>query len=308
MRTKAYSSLSIVILIAVLLFSAFADEKPVHDKAFEYVFFGNEDYKDSHPQVKDAIGLLEYAAQLSIDQYSGNSSTYLKFLQNGGYIKGINHYTIRGLPNDLSEIDYIAGPGNHRNYTHMGWYCKKASDFKEIDIKKNKNWPQKWEKRKNIIRGSVDAIFDFDRLFSGPILGINVGYDDRCDSFSALVYYVHILQDFLHDDYQNSQNNGYKILFASMDCNDDSHTLISELIFHSRRLFVHEGKKHPGFDTLERELKDLNNRTYMLIGIDGEISESDYPVFHERVSELKEILHSRLPGLLRNESFFSEVF
>ena len=300
MKRRISGIILLSIFLSLACSPAFASDKPEHDKLFEYIFFGQEDYKASRPDHKDAIGIIEYAAQLSIDQYEGNSSTYLKFLQNGGYIKCMKKYKITGLPESVNEIDIHASVDTHRNYTHMGWYCDKLSDFIDIDVNKNKEFLKIWNKRKDILRNTANAVFDFGwRIY---------GYDQRCDSFCALVYYTHILEDYLHDDYNKSQYNGHKILFASDTCNEDAHTLISEIIFYSKQIFIHKEQKHPEYDTFERKLRELNDNTYYLIGKDGSIDEDNYEKFHKNAEELEEILHENINYLLKKEKWFSDVF
>ena len=155
--------------------------------------------------------------------------------------------------------------------------------------------------------GAVDSVFGFGGLLSGVNFGfIEFNYDKRCESLSALIYYIHILEDYIHDNYENSLRNGRKIPFASSSKLE--RTLISEVIEHSRVLFVHKDQKHADFDRMEQELKGLNSRTVQYIGVDGSVAEEDYDHFHACVVEMKEILHNRLRNLLMKESFWNNVF
>lgn len=300
-----------VAIILALMFvypasSSIADEKSGHDQVLEYILFGDEHYRMSHEEVRNAIEVIEFAAQLAIDQFAGNSSTYLLFLQRGGRSNSEKKYFIKNLPQSISEIDITADASTHRNYTHVGWFCEELTDFADIDMKKNPEWKSRWKARKYMLMGAVDAVFDFGRPISGINLGIDFGFDKRCENLSALIYYIHVLEDFIHDDYTKTLRNGHKIPFASSD--SSTRTLLSEILYHSRILFVHPDQKHADFDGMERELNELSNRAIQFIGPDGSVSEQDYDNYHACAVELKEILYNRLRNLLLKEKFWRDVF
>lgn len=292
--------------MCVIALPAFASNKGEHDKLFEYIFFNDDDYKRSCTiNQKLAINALENAAQLAIDQYENNSSGYLKYLQSWKIEKNGKEYRIKGLPGKIKDINCDAIISNHRNYTHLGWYCDTLSDFGIlINIAKNKNWDLKWRMRKNIMRNTVSAVFDFGMNIFPDIFV----YSKKCDSFCALIYYTHIIEDYSHDNYESSQSNGYKIVFAAYDCSDFSHTLISEIIYHSKILFEHENDTNEELNAFIDELIELNKETYFLIASDNNIYKEQYDDFKNKVDTLKSIMNKHLNKLLKQEKWFTDVF
>ena len=120
---------------------------------------------------------IEYAAQLTIDQYGGKNRENYNQLKKWG---------MGGLPLRFSTIDYMEDlsgsgikitPNTHRLYTHQGW-----------DREYTTNNVQKfWTARRNVLLGTLNTIFGFS---SFPFL---FGYTEECNSLAGIIYYTHLL-------------------------------------------------------------------------------------------------------------------
>ncbi len=154
-----------------LSISCFAFAAEDHDSYMNSVIFGNSFTADKKSEI------LSAASYLTIDQYSGNGQDKLDVLEKNN---------IKKLPS-LSDIDFN-GNQHHRKYTHLGWNHSYSDD------KAN------WNERKTILLSSASKIFKF-----GFFNGWFGYYNDKCDSFCALVYYIHILGDCI--DYSD-KNDG----------------------------------------------------------------------------------------------------
>ena len=164
-----------ILLIIVTLFnitiSCYAFSAEDHDSFMNSVIFGNSFTTDKKSEILGA------ASYLAIDQYSGNGQDKLDILKKRN---------IKNLP-DLEDIDFN-GNQHHRKYTHMGWNYSYADDRAN------------WKARKEILLSTASKIYKF-----GFFNGWFGYYNDKCDSFCALVYYIHVLGDCI--DYSD-KNDG----------------------------------------------------------------------------------------------------
>ena len=142
---------------------------------------------------------------------------------------------MQNLPASVSEIALPGGP-QHRQYTHRGW-----ND--QINYLFDEDQKERWLKRKEVLRNTVYKVFDYNQQ---PfwLSWLPFFHDEKSemkyDSFCALVYYVHILGDYLEDsNYQqfNGNTNGRKVAFARSHADEENIDLFFELQIHLSKLF-----------------------------------------------------------------------
>lgn len=252
-----------------------------HKDFLAKVLFGQNDF-NHFKKNKHFIRLYE-ASQLTLDQYNG---FYEKELNN------LKEYGVRHLPSSIDKIDF-SDNSDHRSKTHLGWDHKYPTTGKD----KEANWPV----RKTILLSTVNKVFNFG-LFSGWF-GI---YDEKCNSFSALIYYVHVLGDTIADKNNKTEGHSVKklddctlplVVRQQSSVNPD---IISELQKHIDILFVDQD--HSGID---KELKRLRDDAYYNVYI---VNKEYSDVYYGFAEELNKILIQEIPKLLKNEPFFTKVF
>lgn len=249
-----------------------------HDRVLREVLLGN---KGSFYNT-NAIGslqLLQDASQLAIDHNQPQRA--LDNLRK----------SVKGLPKTVDEFN---GPGTggptHRNYTHKGW----DYDYGENDLA---HWK---DKRKVILLKTVNEVFDFGFL-SGKAF---IGYDDRCNSLSALIYYVHII----HDHEENEKfNNKYEEI-PLIKGKGDQFGIIEELEKHCEILFA-DVKDSKEYHNLASHLKERKRSIRKVYNSRYDLNnENNYEVYHKEATALMNNLKSDIPKLLGKEKFFTDVF
>lgn len=280
--------LSILVLTGLLLsctLPAYAHNKSGHDCFLEEILFG-KDGPISTLSEKGQLALtaLENASYLAVDQFNGKGSEELTYLK--------KTYKVPGIPASIGAFDFT-GNQFHRSYTHRGW------DFVYGQDKAN------WSIRKNILLATTEKIFDFSVL-SGSILGYNFGYTEKCNSFAALVYYVHILGD--HEARENYKVTDVMIPFAQAHVGVDNPDIFSELKYHLQIIFADQADTHK-YKALMQELDALAEGARSLVATTGGINTDEkFWVFHEQVEELLILLQDYVPNMLKEEPFFAKVF
>lgn len=149
---------------------------------------------------------------------------------------------------------------------------------------------------------------------------MDFGYSDKCDSFCALIYYNHLLGDYLEDinsengniDRFNGKSNGKKIPFAS-----DSLILtdiFSELEKHIAILFEDQSDSRV-YASLMSDIETLAGKARNITGNEeGTVTEKNYKDIGVCVRELMDILtgenshYNAIHELLEKEKFFKDVF
>ena len=263
-------------------FSTLAYHKDKHDYYLEQVLFGQTGYNGTDLRAKDAIIILNAACAVAIDQYNGSYKQELEYLRD---------YQVNNLPSSIDEINFTDGP-DHRGKTHLGWDHKYPNTGKHAQAK--------WPVRKEILLSTVNKVFDFG-FFSGWF-GI---YDEKCKSFSAFIYYVHILGDTIADKTEKSKHDQRKMddLVLPVLVRQQSSVkpdILSELQKHIDILF--DEQDHSELNIQFKQLRD--NARYTTWIVDGEYSDTYYGY----AEELMDILIKQIPKLLKNESFFNNVF
>ena len=283
-----------LILIAFLLFSnsSFAHDKDKHDAIIEHVLFGSTSFKDSLKQGSkeyQALENLECAVALCIDQYQGNYSDLLAIL---------NKQDIHGLPKDITSFDFT-GNQHHRRYTHRGWNMS----YNEFD-------PGKWEIRKTLLLQTVNYVFGFQKKAgTWSFLGktTDYGYSQKCDAFAAFLYYIHVLGDY-------SASKTKSVIIGDMiplvrshpgDGNED-------ILYEMERILpiileTAASKKDIAYVGLMQDLKLLHQKGTVWEDAGG-MNDENFADYIQLNTDLLNKLYNKVPGLLKNEPFFKEIF
>lgn len=270
-------------------------ERREHDKDIESILFGDERYKKIHSSSAEKIQALEDAVYLCVDQFNGSGEKELKKLRK-------RH--VPGIPKSIKEIDF-KDSSLHRGKTHKGW---KLGDKEKAH----------WEKRQDILMNTVDSeLFPDD---GWPVISkiqslILKGGENRekkrrkdnpqIESFSAILYYIHIIGDHLEADNYSKLTN----LAPLAHLNDTSNPgVIPDIIYYSNKLFKDQVNTRV-FQSYLYKLKGLEGKCNELTNLPGGInSEERYRMDYEYTQELKNILQDYIPGMLRQEQFFEEAF
>lgn len=113
--------LLVLCLSTALFISVNAYGAKEHNKLIESILFGNSNYSKSiSEETCNQLLALEYATKICLDQFQGNYSKELKFL---------NDRKIHGIIKSIDKIDF-GGDSHHRQYTHKGWSWDYSSDDK----------------------------------------------------------------------------------------------------------------------------------------------------------------------------------
>lgn len=278
--------MAIVLLLSIFSISAFAYDAKEHDTYLELVLFGDVSYKDSQTEaVKKKIQMLEYASYLAIDQDRSEGADELKFLK---------EQKVKGLPKlenfDLTGIFF----GNHRNYTHRGW------DYVYTIPKGEKHDKANWPVRKKLLCSTANKVFDFG--FKNELFG---SVCDQCNSFCALVYYIHILGDHIERD--SYKVNDLTMPLAREHADQNNPDVFMEIKKHCEVLFSSQ-KNSTTYAAFMQELDDLASKARTLAGTKGGINETNFEQYHGYSEDLMELLISYVPLLLENEEFFKTEF
>ena len=257
--------LSLILITSTSAGVAFDGDE--HDKILEKVLFGQEILTKSERKIeffsslygeRQSLRVLEFASFLSIDLYNANREKGVSVL------RALRDYRIWGLPKNIDKI-YYEDAYLHGRYTHLGWNHVYENDLAN------------WRVRKNILLATTEKVFNF-RFLPSAIFG----YEKQCDSFAALIYYVHVIADFANDE-----DHGNNLMPFTQT--------VSELIGHLDILF----------DSSPRSRSYSNLRT-SLDSLKGEAMGSDNTVHY--AWEVLKTLKKNLPELLRQKDFFKKVF
>ena len=263
--------LCLLIITNCLFQTTYAYEQPQHNKIMRDVLFKNFEYKKSQ-ESKNALKALESACYLSIDQFNKNGKSHLEQLKT---------YGVKKLPKSIDSINIDADPNTHRSYTHRGW------DYQYYGVDKDK-----WPIRKQILINTADKVFDFGKSTA------------KRDSFCAILYYIHILGDHLHDP-SYKMENGLKIRVGG---GNDKNSIIHELLKHTSILFSAQKHTHK-YRSLTSGLEKYNSRLKKIVDSSGNVdSDEKFGEKRDATEDLLEFLMLYFPEMLKNEPFFYNVF
>ena len=154
-----------------------------------------------------------------------------------------------------------------------------------------------WEKRKKILLETCKKVFDFDFSL--------IGYDKKCDAFSSLVYYVHLIGDYR--DMKETEYDKYKL-------NADKHPYMIPLYKRNDSINILNSLEE-NFKTLFSSQKNDDNYRKLLSPSLSEISkiknrlslECSYDEYIKICEDLINVLQNNVPDLLRKEEFFRGI-
>ena len=279
--------LSILLLILIVIGPCakpvYAKKGEEHKKDYRDVIFGTSKLSDIEKAVADAFAA---AAFLTIDQYKNTGQNQLDVLKT---------YGIQNLPT-IEEIS-IEGKGKHRTYAHNGWDSE-IHPLKYRNTYNDSQWDKKWKLRKGIIEKTVNKTFDFNWWSGIPIIGNKLPTSsEECDSFCALIYYIHLIGDHVEthtlDEYKCLMPLGGRFI---------TETIVSELEYHCEVLFA-EQTDTLVYSQLQKSLRKIDNDCLKL----GIISEDTIDKNHEIANELLDELKRYIPKLLKEEAFFTNA-
>ena len=304
MFKKIVSILLIMLISSPLLLTALAhDDQSKHDADLKYALFGDTYYHLSGNQ-KIAFQAIADAAALSIDQFTPNNTAKWK---KGVYERLQDNLQSLKLPKVSIPFDSIdlnsekSRDGNitantHRKYTHMGWDYRK---YPNMDF---------WKIRKQLLLDVVNRILFYPNSFFAKLPWISdllSTPNEQCTAFCAMVYYIHILGDHIEGDVPD------KLQYLEPLIQYTSFTvpgIIPELKEYLQVVFLSQ-KSSWTFSALQMELTELTLEAERNCGTWGKVDTI------ERCQENQEyakrflvILSKYLPVLLKNESFFHDMF
>lgn len=177
------------ILLIMLTFSfqeiVFACDENLSNQYITQIIYG--DYATTQDEEDDLKILLD-ALYLCSEQTEGKGQDKIDFLKRQ---KVFNVPKLEKI--DIKEQDLI-------RCSHRSW------EYVYNPVKSQQG------RRKKLLQNAVNKIYDFGFLNNiiGSIIG---GSKGKCNSFSALIYYSHILSDYLADDIEDSDTtvNGRKV-------------------------------------------------------------------------------------------------
>ncbi len=276
-RIKQYTALLLTVILVICSFTktesyVCAYNSKEHNSIMRQVLFKDRNSKlaDSSSDNED-VSDLERACYLTIDQYNGNGAEELAALKLHG---------VKGLPANISVIDYKDGP-YHRRKTHCGWNYEYINDEDQ----------QRWITRKQILINTVDKIFDFE------------GNESQKDSFCAILYYTHILGDRIADDkyYPN-----YVIM--EVGGRKDKQDICNELLNHIEILFSDQKGTHK-YTRIRSKINGYNSRIAKLsLSSISQLTDEQFDEYKECSEGVLKTLTLYVPAMLKEESFFANVF
>lgn len=279
----------VLIVICLSLNIAFptsyqAKNRTGHDSITKQILLNGRHGNSFDENEKKTWKMLTSATYLAIDQFNNNGQDDLDLLK---------EYKVKGLPSDISEINVTASANKsaqnyHRKYTHIGWNERYIT-------KSNREF---WLKRRAIIENTVDKIFDFDNSVYNENKNIK-----QKDSFCQLLYYTHIIGDHLED-----KSYEHNVLKIELGGRTDKIDVINDLLKLLPSLFPHQ-KHTQSYSSLKRELIELNVKIKDFVKLyNSNINDEVFVEYKKFTKELKTILVCYIPGLLKEEPFFKDVF
>lgn len=283
MKRRLLSFFLAILICCSIVPKAMCHDQTGHNADMMLVLFGSKDYLNKEKGTE--VDLLKFAMYLAIDQAGKEGKYDLGQLKDNG---------VKKLPKfddfALTKIFY----GDHRVYTHKGWDYDYGKDDKA-----------NWKVRKNILRSTANRVFDFG--FFNELFG---NYCTKCDSFCALLYYVHVLGDYseAQDGYKSSIDQ--LIPFAKRNASDKEPDIFWEINKHLKLLFAGQEDRRE-YKNLISDLNDLADDARVLFSSANKISSmtsEEYEQMLDYQKQLMDLLVDKVPILLSHEAFFSDVF
>lgn len=165
--------LAVVLSLSLCTQTVIACNEEQTDTYIPQILFGDEAFSRSSDE--HVIMLLDalYLCSEQADNQGQDKIDYLKSKK------------VFGVPT-LSKLN-ISG-GSLLECSHNAWEYEYA-EYKDVQVN-----------RRKVLQNTVNKVFDFGLL--GNLFGSK---DGKCNSFAALLYYSHILADYLADDPANTE-------------------------------------------------------------------------------------------------------
>lgn len=287
-RTIA-SVLLVTLLLNGVVLNCHAHDSREHDKEMMAVLFSKTETYVRSQDTDKYIKALKYASYLTVDQFGQDGESKFNDLKS---------WKMKGLPSKFSDIkyEYVIPRGNsdlkvnantHRRYTHQGWIIKYG----------NSEANRFWDTRKKVLLGTVNTIFEFNKA---PIV---IRYDNKCVDFCGIIYYVHILGDYIEADNYKKLN-----LLVPLAGSNDGVDMIAnlreyiELVFADQKKSVDYTELMKGLEKIEKTAKPIQQ------SIGGVNTDEEFAEYHKCAEDLLNLLIDHIPALLKNEEFFRNVF
>ena len=276
------------VLVGSINLDCLAYEGGKHDQDLMEVLFGAAGPSVRSSDIDKFVKALKYAPALTIDQFGTTGNVKFNYLK---------EKKMKGIPSKFSDIKYEyviprenakkVDANRHRQFTHEGW---------EIDFK-NSEANKFWKTRKKVMLGTVNTIFGFNKL---PVV---IKHDIKCEYFCGIIYYVHILGDYMQAD--NYSKLEYLVPLSG---SGNGVYMTSDLKEYIKVLF--EDQSHStdyvellkGIEKIEKRAKPIQQST------GGVNSDEEFTEYHKCAEDLLELMKKHIPVLLKNEEFFREVF
>lgn len=283
-----------------------------HDKIFEEIVFGNEDFSDTaaSAKIKKSVENIEYAAYLCIDLSHGqkpNDSKKLEALKKSYGLK----WSLLGLPSELQQIELKIFAGKHRTCTHKGWNYDYSKDNGFKDNSKEGTLQTNWTYRKRILLGTVS--FECGLTDHLVLRNLSNRHFERCkqckqlDAFCHLIYNIHILWDHQEDIDNHKGKVSSPNNYTKFDVSEQQIgvvDLINELISLGDDLFLKSSSAWR--NGLKINLVRMKEK---FTGMSTSFpKQKKFREYAECFSELIEILKENINDLLVQESFFKNTF
>lgn len=290
---KVIAAICTAIFLVSLSITSYAFPEQTHDSHLEKALFGESGLQTHDNKALDAFEAIKHASYLCIDQYQGkgqeNHLDLLLEIQNEYWLDFLP--TRGNYPQSIAEINYQSNYA-HRAYTHLGWdyeYDQRYNREKVVD------WlSDRWPDRQNLLRATVEAIFDFNKW---PLSIRSVTGENLCE----LIYYIHILGDHIYfEDYSTYSKTARFI--CPLGGFDNQTTIIDELTEELNELFGTDASE------LIRKLETIDMDLRAICDSDGIVSESNFPQYQEFAQEVLDVLSTDLPDLLKMQPYFKKVF
>ena len=235
------------------------------------------------------VKALKYAPALTIDQFGTTGEVKFNYLK---------EWKMRGIPSKFSDIkyEYVIPRGNakkvnantHRRFTHQGWIV----EFEYSEANKF------WKTRKKVMLGTVNTIFEFSKL---PIV---IKPDKKCEYFCGIIYYVHILGDYMEAD----NFNKLEYLVPLSGSNQYGIGMTSDLKKYIEYVFADQNHSSDYIE-LMKGIEKIEKRAKPIQQSNGQVNtDEEFAEYHKCAEDLLELLKKHMPVLLKNEDFFKNVF
>ena len=167
--------LTIALLVSFASSSSFACDEEQTKTYVPQILFGNNALSKSSDE---KVQMLMAAVYLCCEQADGQGQDKITYLKSKKVSSVPSRQAINIKNDQLIESSHIVWEADYPA-------AKKAR-----------------ANRKKVLRNTVNKVFDFG--FVNNVFGSNKG---KCDSFAALLYYSHILSDYLADDPTDTKTN-----------------------------------------------------------------------------------------------------